>query len=146
MPHSTWSIRNEWMENYCFILIEIFLCCIMLGKTEGKKVTIILSVVYAMLLFGDMLWFGDMWPGQLHLSDRYYPFLAPKDVGILVNNLSVGIESHTNWIACKQKLFKRCKQTKTDPFNLVLLKKEQKGICLRSLRWSTRITICSNWN
>lgn len=49
-------------------------------------------------------------------------------------------------ITCKQKLFKRCKQTKTDPFNLVLQKKEQKGICLRSLHWFTHITVCSSWN
>lgn len=56
---------------------------------QNELSDIILSVEYVMLWLGDMLWCGDMWPRQLNLWDRYYPFLAQKDAGILVNKLFI---------------------------------------------------------
>ena len=46
------------MENYGFILIEIFLCCIMLGKTEEKKSNhhIACCVCYAAIWGHAVIW------------------------------------------------------------------------------------------
>lgn len=115
VSHITWSIK---MENNRLVSTEIFLCCIVLGKTGWNEWHHLVSWVCYAVIRGRVVMWGHV-AETAESVRQVLPCPGTERCWDLCKQ-TLHIESHTDHISCKQKLLKRNKQATTDPFNLVL--------------------------